>query len=144
MQDQSSTNYEIDPCLYKVIMENLAHAGWSILKGGTAVAKKDFQTAVGQKEALVYLAPWGPAEPNCVLQGQYYSEGRNILEASSMLIPKIGNVLAAGQLVQQFTKATEHKILQSYAVKLLRSSCMQDCDINVDDGELAGATAPSM
>ena len=56
--------------------QHLVNLGWNALRA-PALAKKAFETAVGEKFAIVYLANW-PGE-GCSLTAQYLSEGRNIL-----------------------------------------------------------------
>ena len=72
------------------------------------------QAAVGKK-VLVYLA----VSSDCyVLQGDYQSEGRNILESSSVLVSKKRTYGQIVEYVVSFHDAVSDKILNSYAVKL--------------------------
>ncbi|MFC5512833.1 hypothetical protein ACFPOU_17150 [Massilia jejuensis] len=91
MSNQDNSQNGADKALRSTIVAQLAAAGWMPLEGGTAIANKMYETAVGQKEAQVYLADYGPMEANFALVGHYYSEGRNILAGSSLLIPRDSN-----------------------------------------------------
>jgi len=97
---------------------HLVAAGWTE-SDGSAVAVKTFDSAVGPKEAFAYFNAW-PSEANAALAGDYRSEGSNILENCDVLLPKDSTDEQLGQLVQSFVAGTEHKISESYAVRLPR------------------------
>ena len=87
----------------------------------TAIASKDYATVVGTKQAIAYLEGDRSSDPNLALKGQYYSEGRNVLEPRSVLIPKASSVDAAIELARAFAAGVDERVAQTYAVKLLRS-----------------------
>lgn len=95
--------------------------GWALLDS-TAVACRDFRTAVGIKRAFVYLADFGPGSANVMLQGDYRSEGRNILESRSVLIPKDASPRAVRELVAQFATSAYRGVRDSYAARLLQAA----------------------
>lgn len=95
--------------------------GWAMLQG-TAVACRDFRTAVGIKRAFVYISDYGPGCAHFCLQGDYRSEGRNVLESCGVLIPKEAARSALPPFVRQFTASAHKAIKDSYAVRLLRTS----------------------
>lgn len=87
----------------------LAARGFSITKDGVFLieARKQYQTAVGPREATVCLFR---AHPNHVWPS-YWSEGQNILD------------VCASQFCRDFKAALdecEQRIADSYAVRLLR------------------------
>lgn len=92
-----------------------AIGGWAIGQG-TAVASKMYDTAVGPKEAQIYLMR-GTAR--FTLTGQYYSEGRNALEAVMVLIePTIGDEQLR-EMVEQFAGKVDAAVAATYAARLL-------------------------
>lgn len=142
MSNHDYTQGDTDKALRSTILAQLAAAGWTPLEGGTAIANKMYETAVGLKEAQVYLADYGPTSENYVLQGQYYSEGRNVLGGSGILIPKTGDEATVTQLTQKFAAGAEKEVLQSYAARLLR---LRDVPDDQGGEEEEGASpAPSM
>jgi len=121
MSNHDNTCGGADEALRSTIVAQLAAVGWTPLEGGAAIANKMYETAVGLKEAQVYLADYGPTSENYVLQGQYHSEGRNVLGGSGILIPKFSDEATVTQLTQKFAAGAEKEVLQSYAARLLRS-----------------------
>ncbi|MBN3777012.1 hypothetical protein G3O06_05435 [Burkholderia sp. Ac-20345] len=91
--------------------------GWE-KADGTAIARKNFATAVCIKEALVYLADF--AGENYMLQGSYYSEGRNQLEGHSALVPKASDPEAAAAIVRKFAENADRVVGETYAARLAR------------------------
>ena len=119
MPDQTSTSNNTDQALRAAIVAHLVAAGWTALERSTAIAIKTYDTAVGPKDAHVYLADFGPGETNYVLQGEYYSEGSNVLSARGILIPKDADPAAVTTLTERFAASAEHAVLDSYAARLL-------------------------
>lgn len=118
MHDHTNSMATNNQELRAAILVQLVAAGWTPIKGGTAIANKIYPTAVGPKEAQVYLADFGAEEANYVLQGQYYSEGRNVLAGDSVLIPKAADGEHVRRLTDQFAAAAEATVLDSYAARL--------------------------
>lgn len=142
MSNRDTNQNAAETALRSTIVAQLAAAGWTPLEGGTAIANKMYETAVGLKEAQVYLADYGPTSENYVLQGQYYSEGRNVLGGSGILIPKAGDEGTVTQLTQKFAAGAEKEVLQSYAARLLRlRDVPEDHGWEEEEGE---SQAPSM
>lgn len=103
-----------------VIVDQLAKHGWRALQGGTAIASKDYETAVGIKTALVYFnCSKSEDEPNASLMGDYWSQGNNVL-ACGTLIPKTAGDEEIRKLADQFAEQAEAAILESYAARLHR------------------------
>jgi len=95
----------------------LLSSGWNNFdRPSTALSFKMYDSAVGKKEAQVYLSG---DQYNWRLSGLYQSEGRNILEAESVLIPKDCSALRLRDLCEQFLENVETAIAKSYAVRLL-------------------------
>ena len=144
MPNHANIPDDADKALRSTIVAQLAAAGWTPLEGGTAIANKMYETAVGLKEAQAYLADYGPTTENYVLQGLYNSEGRNILGGSGILIPKAGDEATVAQLTQKFAAGAEKEVLQSYAARLLKRpevSASQSDQVEDEEGE---SLAPSM
>lgn len=144
MSNHDNIQGDADKALRSTIVAQLAAAGWTLLEGGTAIANKMYETAVGLKEAQVHLADYGPTSENYVLQGQYYSEGRNVLGGSGILIPKAADEATVIQLTQKFAAGAEKEVLQSYAARLLRSREARADQDDQGDGEEGESSAPSM
>jgi hypothetical protein len=63
-------------------------------------------------------AVFGPSEANYVLQGEYYSEGSNVLSARGILVPKGADLAAARTSTERFAAGAEKAVLDSYAARL--------------------------
>ena len=100
-----------------LVTHALTRLGWTA-RNGTALASKTFDTAVGQKEAHAYLADYGPSTENYLLQGDYQSEGRNVLESHGVLLSKNASDHVLAQVVMQFAKNCDSAVAQSYAARL--------------------------
>jgi hypothetical protein len=146
MHDQNDSLAATIQELRADIVAQLAAAGWTPIEGGTAIANKIYPTAVGPKEAQVYLADFGAQEVNLVLQGQYYSEGRNILAADSVLIPKAADCELVRRLADQFAAAAEASVLDSYAARLFqrREACAAGTETEGEEEADDAPSAPSM
>ena len=95
--------------------------GWKV-EVGTAVASKQYETAVGLKVALIYVGTkvW-PESDLIQVTGDYQSEGRNALSATFSLIPLS---LTAKQLAVQVAKyldQVDYVVSLTYAAKLHNS-----------------------
>lgn len=127
----------------KHILQGLLESGWKAvdeisMQCTTAVAKKDYDTAVGVKTAIAFFSE-SPGEC-CRLSGEYYSEGGNVLcttsfyvwyrphETSPLVDLKTGHLVKLPmELTQEdlisgskvFNENAEKEILASYAVRLL-------------------------
>jgi len=99
------------------VRNQLAGLGW-VFNDGPALVKKSYQTAVGNREALVYLRDFGQDSDSFLLTGSYWSQGRNCLEPHPVPIPKSGRLELVRQRVTQFTSQAEAAIDESYARRL--------------------------
>lgn len=107
----------MNEALRAAVTERLVVHGWTAVRP-VALARKSYETAVGEKEALVYLADYGP-ECDCVLiSGDYQSEGRNALESHSVLLPRNADATQVQQLVAKFTQNADAVIAETYAARL--------------------------
>ncbi|WP_199028437.1 hypothetical protein [Ralstonia sp. ASV6] len=107
------------------VTDTLVSCGWQA-KDGTAIASRAFDTAVGKKEAVVYLVGFG-GEDVYQLQGEYYSEGRNALEPHCVRISKHDDASTTVDLVRRFSDNAVKIVGQTYAARLY------------DGGEVANA-----
>jgi len=91
--------------------------GWNIIdQPSAALSFKMYDSAVGKKEAQAYLSG---DQYNWRLSGHYESQGRNILETESVLVPKDYNTDQLHDLCFKFVQNVETAIANSYAVRLL-------------------------
>jgi hypothetical protein len=141
--DHTSTPDETAQALRAAIVATLAGAGWVYLEKGTAIASKTYPTAVGPKESLAYLADFGPSETSYLLQGQYHSEGWNVLGARTVSIPKNGDPATVMRLVETFAAGAEEAVMQSYAARLYRLPDAPTDETGQGEGE-SEDSAPSM
>lgn len=98
----------------------LEEHGWDVwgLNESGAIARKEFQTAVGIKDAHAYLGPFDSERCNCTLSGEYLSEGRNQLESHSVLIPWDASPDDVRRLTTEFATGTDDVVGQTYAARL--------------------------
>lgn len=95
----------------------LLSSGWNHFDHpSAALSFKLYDSAVGKKEAQVYFSG---DQYNWRLSGLYQSQGRNILETESVLIPKDCSSTQLRDLCEQFLENVETAIANSYAVRLL-------------------------
>jgi len=95
----------------------LLSSGWNNFDHpSAALSFKLYDSAVGKKEAQVYFSG---DQYNWRLSGLYESQGRNILETESVLIPKDCSSTWLRDLCEQFLENVETVIANSYAVRLL-------------------------
>lgn len=99
-----------------IIQTRLRAQGWT--PSNAAIATKDYDTAAGGRTAIVFLSPGDGF--NYVLQGDYQSQGRNILEPRAQLIPVDVTPDALEKIIETFILDTGKAIEESYAVRLLR------------------------
>lgn len=104
------------------IQRQLQPHGWRALPPGHhAVATKTYETAVGPKDAHLYLADWGADSPVFILSGEYQSEGRNALATTSAHIPKSVTKKELLALVNNLAPEVDKVVSQTYAARLLKS-----------------------
>lgn len=103
--------------------QGLVKLGWYRL-GGIALAGKDFQTAVGVKQALIY-SQFG-SDHSVQLTGAYYSEGRNVLSTTFVNLHKKMTDQELAAAVQQFEKEVNSVVGESYAARLYRNRVKHD------------------
>jgi hypothetical protein len=103
--------------IVKLIRSCLSSSGWNNFDHpSAALSYKFYDTAVGKKEAQVYFSG---DQYNWRLSGLYESQGRNILETESVLIPKDCSFTRLLDLTDLFIQRVETAIANSYAVRLL-------------------------
>lgn len=94
----------------------LQHHGWQ-LASGIAIASKSFETAVGTKEAYLYLHPH-KVPPSYSLHGDYQSEGRNVLSSSFLPVKMDASLDSLSDTVAQHIAKLEEQIQASFAARL--------------------------
>lgn len=101
------------------------HHGW-FMAGKPLTARADvmktFDTAVGPKDAFVLIHL---RDGEIGLHGYYQSEGRNILESSTLYVEVSKGPDAMRDCVARFVRDAEERIANSYAAKLLRRPAMR-------------------
>ena len=97
------------------IVEALLANGWTA-NNGPALAMQSFDTAVGVKQAWVYLSRGDGI--NRTLLPHYESERRNVLEGSCVLIPVGASQSEIQNLVRKFANRVVQVVDASYARKI--------------------------
>lgn len=116
-QNMNEVNSFAESSVRGLVIKSLVQHNWQInVLACSALVRKSFQSAVGDKEGVVYFRSF---IENYLLEGTYYSEGRNCLEPHGVLIPKSANESEILQLVNKFAVGIARAIAESYAVKLL-------------------------
>lgn len=108
-----------DTTAAQTAMAAIEAAGWST-EGGTA-AVKNFDSAVGPKKALIWVSRHPDQEGNITVSGEFWSEGRNIVESNGLLLNVEMSIGQIPRRIEHFLKKLEVKIRDSYAVRLLES-----------------------
>lgn len=108
--------------MVRVVTDCLIQHGWTEWKslGESAIATKQFQTAVGMKEAVAHLSMWNDESDSYTLSGDYQSEGRNVLESHSVLIPKTADAAEVRQWAVKFALEADATVADTYAARLAR------------------------
>lgn len=101
------------------LRQRLVELGWTG-EAYTAIARKEYETAVGLKTALVYLADFGPSEETLMLTGDYQSEGRNALSTTMVSVPRLADESSLRLLAEKFAIAADAAVADTYAAKLHR------------------------
>lgn len=97
----------------------LCEHGWTAAKG-TAIASRNFETAVGVKTAYAYFYGFREGSEFATLTGDYISEGRNVLSSCHVLVPRTADKSKVAELVASFAAQAEVAVRQSYAAHLLK------------------------
>lgn len=105
----------------KIVADTFKTRGWDVdfdcSFNFSWIAKKVFQTYLYPKEASAFFV--GSDGYNCSIIGNYYSEGRNIIEPRSVLIPITSSADEITRLVYKFVDDAEEAIKDSFLVRLL-------------------------
>jgi hypothetical protein len=99
-----------------IVMSRLAELGWADT-GNTymKVASKAFETAVGQKTALIFCRERGS---RTYLSADYQSEGRNALLCCWCELVNDAPEAAIAAAVSRFVEGAEKQVAQTYAMRL--------------------------
>lgn len=95
--------------------------GWKTVPHEMWHRQKEIATAVGPKWATIHHSTAESTKKFLVLKGEYWSEGRNILEPNDKWIPFDANDEQIEKAAREFIQRVEAKIEASYAVMVLRS-----------------------
>lgn len=102
------------------ISAHLSRLGWSVSGGGPiALGTKTYLTAVGEKEAIAYLAPSG--NDAAFFQATYISEGNNVLStirAGWKVITFTESDSELAELAAAFSAEVDTEVSQTYAMRL--------------------------
>lgn len=102
-----------------LIIECLAARGWMTDCVVKNAATKDFATAVGPKQATIWVA-YSYSSACHVLTGQYESQRNNALSACWTWIPATAHASEIANAVDEHLAKVEHAIGETFAVKLLK------------------------
>ncbi|WP_348637068.1 hypothetical protein [Methylomonas sp. UP202] len=108
-----------DDAIKRTVQQFLTDQGWIALDS-VAIATKCYATAVGPKQAYVYLALWGC---EWVLTADYDSQGGNILESLRATLPETADTDTdeIRRLTAALSDEIDARIADSYAVRLIRN-----------------------
>jgi len=112
----STTQAALSP-VRSLIAQRLQRYGWR-LNTGSALAVKTFRTAVGDRDAFVYLADFGKDSREFMLQGDYQSEGRNHLDPHPILFAKTSTPEEIQNAASRFAVLVDAAIANTYAMRL--------------------------
>ncbi|MBA1204707.1 MULTISPECIES: hypothetical protein [Pseudomonas] len=117
------TAAEDSDALKTIIADRLGSQGWVIVDDlsfncTSGVAKKQYQTAVGIKEAIAYLQAGDDGARR--LLAEYYSEGNNVLSTTTATFTPVCSTEAVGAGTSRFAARVDDVVSGTYAVRLLR------------------------
>lgn len=116
----------------------LERRGWKLIPHEMWHLQKEIATAVGPKWTTIRHLTVEGSKKFFALQGEYWSEGRNILEPSDRWIPFDADDALVEKMAREFIQQVEVKIGDSYAVRVLRSiEATKEGDHEVAEGESA-------
>ena len=117
-----ATGVEND-ALKTLIADRLGAMGWLIVDGlsfncTSAVAKKEYRTAVGIKEAIAFLEAGDEGARRLI--AQYYSKGNNVLSTTTARFTPDWSPEVVESGASRFAAEVDDVISDTYAVRLLR------------------------
>jgi hypothetical protein len=101
-----------------VLFALLAEHGWTESEESRHAATKDFDTAVGVKEAIAYVRAWKEGPTAFTLSASYTSEGRNTLGMLHDLVPKAASEDEVRRIVAKFSAEVDRLVGETYAMRL--------------------------
>ena len=111
--------------LDSIVLSILETHGWK-LEDGTAIASKEYISAVGFKQALVYSTGDGTYY---TVSANYQSKGNNILSTTSVFIQIPLNTYEVQELAATFAKEIDAIVAESYAVRLHRLALEREAKV---------------
>jgi hypothetical protein len=91
--------------------------GWGEADRLLAFANKTYSTAVGDKDATVWVRV-NEAEGLCILTGDYLSEGRNALSTCWVTFPVDAGEDEIADAVARFAEMADEQVGDTYAMRL--------------------------
>lgn len=117
------TTGDASDALKTFIADRMGSHGWLIVDDlsfncTSGVAKKQYQTAVGIKEAIAYLQAGDDGARRLI--AEYYSEGNNVLSTTTASFTPDCSTEAVGAGTTRFAARVDDVVSGTYAVRLLR------------------------
>lgn len=106
-----------DAAIKRSVQQSLTDQGWIALNS-VAIATKGYATAVGRKQAYVFVSYWAN---EWVVTAGYDSQGRNILESLRVTLPETANADTIREAIAEFSADIDARVAESYAVRLIRN-----------------------
>lgn len=103
----------------QLIIECLVAHGWMTDRVVTNTVTKEFMTAVGPKQASIWVAYSRGADSH-LLTGQYESQGNNVLSTCWSWIAATARKSEIDTTVDEHLAKVAHAIGETYAVRLLK------------------------
>jgi len=126
IKDEHNSLYVGDKkVLDSIVLGILVASGWK-LEDGTAIASKEYISAVGFKQALVYSTGDGTYYK---ASANYQSKGNNILSTTSVFFQIPLNNYEVQELAVTFAKEIDAIVAESYAVRLHRLALEQEAKV---------------
>lgn len=103
----------------KAIADQLISLGWSPvgdfdMQQTAAVASKDFSTPAGTKTAFAFLQP--SEDSGHLLVGAYYSQGNNVLSATSAFIADAITPEAIASQAHQYAESVDSVVANTFVM----------------------------
>jgi len=119
--------------LSNAIVAQLIKLGWTVEKPPfDDYGRKNYATAVGLREAFVYLRDYRDTPDCIVLKGDYQSEGRNALSTTWATIDKGAGGDVISREVALFSANVDEAVSKTYAARLLTTGIKDGSDNFID------------
>lgn len=105
------------------------------------IAARDYDTAAGERSALIYCRPSSDNPGDHFLTASYMSEGYNALSTTFRTIPEGLSEPSIRRLVDDYAKAVDARVRQTYAMRI---KAMMDREAPNEAAEDSESEAPRM